>query len=105
MLLAYFPIDILVGPFCPAESVKYLGKWFDSDFPCLNMFRVSAKVVLCNFVTSDMSGGFLLMMPLYLWPMLLSVVGWIIVIHFSGVSPGSIYINYNISKIVQLALH
>ena len=50
------------------------------------MFRMSAKVVLCNSVTLDMSGGFLLMMLLYLWPMLLLVVSWISVIHFSGVS-------------------
>ena len=26
--------------------------------PCLHMFRVSVKVILCNSVTSDMSGGF-----------------------------------------------
>ena len=50
----------------------------------------------------DMSGGFLLMMFLYLWPMLLLVVGWITVTHFSGVSLSSIFVNYSASKTVQL---
>ena len=66
------------------------------------MFRMSAKVVLCNSVILDMSGGFLLMMCLYLWPMLLLVVDWITVIHFSGVSLSSIFVNYSSAKIVQL---
>ena len=30
-------------------------------FPCPNMLRMSAKDVLCNSVTLDMSRGFLLM--------------------------------------------
>ena len=29
---AYFPSTILGTPLCPAESVKNLGVWFDSDF-------------------------------------------------------------------------
>ena len=66
------------------------------------MFRMSAKVVLCNSLILDMSGGFLLMMLLYLWPILLLVVGWITVTHFSGVSLNSIFVNYSASKIVQL---
>ena len=66
------------------------------------MFRMSAKVVLCNSVTLDMSDGFLLMILLYLWPMLLLVVGWINVTHFSGVCLSSIFVNYSASKIVQL---
>ena len=66
------------------------------------MFRMSAKVVLCNSVILDMSGGFLLMMLLYLWPMLLLVVGWITVTHSSGVSLNSIFGNYSASKTVQL---
>ena len=66
------------------------------------MFRISAKVVLCNSVTLDLSGGFLLMMLLYLWPMLLLVVCWITVTHFSGVSLSSMFVNYSASKIVQL---
>ena len=53
-------------------------------FPCLSMFRISAKVVLSNSVISDMSDGFLFMMFLYLWLMLLLVVGWITAAHFSG---------------------
>ena len=66
------------------------------------MFRVSAKVVLCNSVTLDMSDSFLLMMLLYLWPMFLSVIGWFIIIHYLGASPNSINVDYNVSKIVQL---
>ena len=38
------------------------------------MFKMSAKVVLCKSVTLVMSGGFLVMMLLYLWPMLLLVL-------------------------------
>ena len=59
------------------------------------MFRISAKVVLGKSVTIDMSGGFLLMM-------LLLVVGWITVTHFSGVSLSSVFINYSAFKMVQL---
>ena len=33
-----------------------------------------------------------------------ALVSWIIVIHFSGVSSSLIYINYNVSKIMQLEL-
>ena len=66
------------------------------------MFRMSAKVVLCNSVILDMSGSFLLMMLLYLWPMLFLVVGWITITHFSGVSLSSIFVNYSASKTVQL---
>ena len=71
-------------------------------FPCPNMFRMSAKVVLCTSMTLNMSGSFLLMMLLYFWPMLLLVVGWITVTHFSGVPLSSIFINYSAFKIVQL---
>ena len=51
-----------------------------------NKFRLLAKVVSGNSVTLDMSGSFLVMMLLYLWPTLLLVVIWITVTHFSGVS-------------------
>ena len=71
-------------------------------FPCPNMFRMSAKVVLYNSMILDMSGSFLLMMLLYLWPMILLVVGWITVTHFSGVSLSLIFVNYSASKTVQL---
>ena len=67
----------------------------------INMSRVSAKVVLSKCVTSHISGSFLFMIWLYLWPMLLLIVGWVIVILFSEVFLSSIYINYNASKIVQ----
>ena len=66
------------------------------------MFRMSAKVVLCNSVTLDMSGGLLLMMLLYLWPVSMLVVIWITLTHFSGVSLSSIFVNYSASKILQL---
>ena len=69
------------------------------------MFRMSAKVVLCNSVISDMSGSFLLMMLLYLWLMLLLVVGWITATHFSGASLSSIYVNYSAPKRVQPELY
>ena len=71
-------------------------------FPCPKMFRMSVKVLLYNSLTLDMSGGFLLMMLLYLWPVLLLVVNWITLTHFLGVSPSSIYLNYSASKKVQL---
>ena len=62
-LLYYFLINIEDNsPLCHAKSVRNLGVWI---FPCLNMFRMSAKVVGCNSVTSDMTGDFLLMMLLY----------------------------------------
>ena len=66
---------------------------------------MSEKVVLLNSMISDMSGGFSLMMFLWLWLMLWLVVGWIIATHFSGASPSSIYANYSASKIVQLELY
>ena len=99
-----FLIDILGSPLCPAESAKNLHVWFDSEFSCPNLFRISAKVFLCHSVTLDMSGFFLLMMLLYLWPMLLLVVGLTILTRFSGVSLSSIFVNYSASKIVQLEL-
>ena len=43
-------------------------------------------------------------MLLYLWSVFLSVVSWINVIQFQE-SPSSIYITYNISKLVQLELY
>ena len=52
-----------------------------------------------------MSHGFLLMMFMYLWLMLLLVVGWITATYFSGASPSSIYVNYSASKLVQPELY
>ena len=69
------------------------------------MFRLSANVILLNSVISDMSAGFLLMMFLCLWLMLLLVVGWITANHVSGASPSSIYANYSASKTVQPELY
>ena len=34
-----------------------------------------------------------------------SIVGWITVLYFSGFSLNSVYINYNVSKIVQLGTY
>ena len=56
-------------------------------------------------MTLDMSSGLLLMMLLYLWPMLLLIVGWITVTDFSEISPSSIYISYSAYKKVQLELY
>ena len=44
------------------------------------------------------------MMHLCQLPMLLLVVGWTTVTHFSGVSPSSIFLDYLLYKIVQLEL-
>ena len=66
------------------------------------MFKMSAKVVLLNYV---ISGSFLLMMFLYLWLMLLLVVDWTTATHFSGASPSLIYTNYSASEIVQPELY
>ena len=74
-------------------------------FPCLSMFRMSAKVVLLNSVISDMSGDFLLLMFLYLWLMLLLVVSWITATLFSGASRSSTNANYSASEIVQPKLY
>ena len=90
-----FSIDILGSSLCPAVPVK------NFFCPCPSMFRISAKAVLCNSVTLDMSGSFLLVMFLHLWPMLLLVVSWITVTRFSEVSPNLIYINYSALKKVQ----
>ena len=66
---------------------------------------MSAKVVLLYSVISEMSAGFLLMMFLCLWLILLLVVDWITATYFSGVSRSSIYANYSASKIVQAELY
>ena len=44
------------------------------------------------------------MMHLCRLPMLLLVVGWTTVTHFSGISPNSIFIDYSLYKTVQLEL-
>ena len=104
-LKACFPIDILGNSLCPADLVKIWVCGSIQTFLCPSMFRRFAKVVLLNSVISDMSGGFLLMMFLCLWLMLLLVVVWITATHFSGASPSSIYANYSASKRVQLELY
>ena len=63
-LKAYFPSTILGSPLCPAEWVKNLGVWFDSDF---SLSKHVQNVCKSCFV----QGGFLLVMLLYLWPMVL----------------------------------
>ena len=96
-----YPIDTFGSPLCPAESVKNLSIWFDSDFSLSKHDRSVSKVVLPYPVTSDTSDSFLLMMCLYLWPMLLLVVSWIIMFLFSEVSLSSIYIYYNVYNAKQ----
>ena len=78
-LKEYFPSTILGSPLYPGSRIWVCGSIL--IFPGPNMFRMSAKVVLCNSVILDMSGGFLLMMLLFFWPMLLLVVGWTTVTH------------------------
>ena len=104
-LKAFFSINILGNPICPVGSVKNLGVWFDSDLSLSKHVQNVCKSCFVNSLISDMSGSFLLTMFLYLWLMLLLVVGWITATHFSGVSPSSIYINYSASKIVQPELY
>ena len=99
-LKACFPINILGNPLCPVGSVKNLGVWFDSDLSLSKHVQNVCKscfVKLCDFTHVRR----FLTMFMYLWLMLLLVVGWITVTHFSGVSPSSIYVNYRASKIVQ----
>ena len=97
---ACFPIDIFGSTLA---LLTQSGIWVCGSiqiFPCPSMFRMSAKVILSDYLISDMSGGFL-----YLWLMLLLVVGWITATHFSGASPNSIYANYSASKIGQPELY
>ena len=51
-LKAYFPSTILGSPLCPAEWVKNLGVWFDSDFSLSKHVQNVCKscfVQLCDF--------------------------------------------------------
>ena len=67
-----------------------------------SLFRIISRFNLCTLQCIQNSGiGFLLMMFLYLWLMLLLAVGWITGTHFSGSSLGSIYAHYSASKIVE----
>ena len=70
----YFPISIMGSPLCPAESVKNLGVCFDSDFSLSTHVQNVYKSYFVQ-LTLNMSGGFLLIMLLYLWLMLSLVVG------------------------------
>ena len=64
-LKAYFPTTILGNPHCPAESVKNLGGWFDSDFSLSKHVQNVCKSYFVHLCTLDMSGSFLLMMLLH----------------------------------------
>ena len=70
-LKGHFPPTILGSPLCPAEWVKNLGLWFDSDFSLSKHVQNVCKVALRNSVILDMSGGFLIMILLYCLTMLL----------------------------------
>ena len=101
-----FPINILGNSLCPADSVKNLGVWFDSDFSLSKHVQNVCKSCFVKLHDFRHVRQFLtLMMFLCLWLMLWLVVGWIIATHFSGASPSSIYANYSASKIVQLELY
>ena len=97
-LKGYFLSTILGSPLCPAEWVKNLGVWFDSDFSLSKHVQNVCKSSFVQLRDLDI----LLLMLLYLWPMLLLVVSWITVTHFSGVFLSSILVNYSASKTVQL---
>ena len=102
-LKACFPIDILGNSLCPADSVKKLGVWFDSDFSLSKHVQKVCKSCFVKLRDFRHVRWFLTMF-LCLWLMLLLVVIWITAAHFSGAS-SSIYANYSASKIVQLELY
>ena len=102
-LKACFQIDNLGSPLCQAELFKNVGVWLYSDFSLSK--HVQSVCKSCFVQIHDMSDGLLLMMHLYLCPIILSVVSWIIIIHFLEFSPSSICINYSASKRVQLELY
>ena len=88
-LTACFVVDMLGSL---SALFRHLRIWVCGlilNFPCPNIFQISVKV----------------MMLLYLWLLLLLVVGWITAIDCSGVSPSSIYLNYSASKIMQPELY
>ena len=69
-LKAYFPPTILGSPLCPAELVKNLGVWFDSNFSLSKHFQNVCKSCFVQLRDFRHVRRFLLMMLLY-WPMLL----------------------------------
>ena len=71
---AYFSNTTLGSPLCSAESVKNLGVWFDSDFSLSKHVKNVCKYCFGNNVTLHMSGGYLLMMLLYLWAVVASTL-------------------------------
>ena len=103
-LNACFPIDILGNPLHPTESVRNLGVWFDSDFFFSKHVQNVCKGCFIQLRDFRNIRQFLAQDAMCRLPMLLLVVGWTTVPHFSGVSPNSIFIDYNLSKIVQLEL-
>ena len=96
-LKACFRIDVLGSLLCPVDSVKNLGVWFNSDFSLSKHVQNVCKS--CFVKVHDFRH---VRQSLFLWLMLLLVVGWIIATDFSGASPSSIYVNYSASTIVQL---
>ena len=90
---AYLPSTILGSPLFPAESVENLGVWFDSDFSLSKHVQNVCKSSFTQLSDFRHVRQHLLMMLLYLWPMLLLVVSWITVTHFSGVSLSSNFVN------------
>ena len=102
MLNTCFPIDILSNPLHPTESVRNLGVWFDSDFSFSKHVQNVCKG--CFSQLRDFRNIRQFLMQLCRLPMLLLVVGWTTVTHFSVVSLMSIFIDYSQSKILLLEL-
>ena len=93
-----------VTPFSrPSQS----GTWvcgLTQIYPSLNMSRMFVKAASFNWEISEVLGSSWLMMHLCRLPMLLWVVGWTTVTHFSRVSPNLIFLDYSLHKTVQLEL-
>ena len=98
-LKACFPIYILGNSLCPADLVKNLGVWFDSDFSLSKHVQKVCKscfVKLCDFrhvrrfLTHDVS---------------VLVANALVSSRLDYCNSSSIYANYSASKIVQLELY
>ena len=81
-LKACFPIDILGNLLCPADLVKNLGVWFDSDFSLSKHVQKVCESYFVKLHDFRHVRRFLLTMFLCLWLMLLLVVIWITALTF-----------------------
>ena len=88
-------------PFTPPSQS---GTWMcglTQIFPSLNTSRMIVKAASFNWGILELLGSSLHLCWL---PMLLLVVGWTTVTHFSGISPNLIFIDYSPHITVQLEL-